>query len=377
MKATSVIFVSSAILLTVAVVAPAVEVAPLLDRLKEVGPRAQGAPPAAEAWAALSKADVDRIPEILAGLSDANVIAANWILTAVDAIVDRADAEGTPLPSEELESFVLDRSMNPKGRRVAYELLLRADPQAEERLVSGFLDDPSVELRRDAVALLIAEAEELDRSGNERRAIELYEKAFDASRDRDQIESIASILKKRDREPNLSSHFGFVLDWRVIGPFDNTDETGFDVVYPPEKALDASAEYEGKHGKVAWKDYLVPDPMGTLDFNKALQEEKFVFGYAWAEFESNAAREAQIRIASFNALKVWLNGELIDEHDVYHGGSEFDQYVVPVRLKKGINTILVKCGQNNQPQDWAKMWRFTLRVCDETGGGLVPAAKTE
>ena len=57
-----------------------------------------------------------------------------------------------------------------------------------------------------------------------------------------------------------------------------------------------------------------PDAMGLFDFNKALEEEKFVFGYAWAEFESPKARNAQIRVSSYNALKIWLNGKLIDQH---------------------------------------------------------------
>lgn len=370
MKITFAILSFWTLLLASTLSAPAVEVGPLVEQLKVVGPKGEGSGPAAEAWAELSKADAEQIPEILAGLTNANVLAANWIRSAVDAVAGRAAAEGKPLPAERLEAFVLDRGMNPRARRTAYELLLRADPTAADRLVPGFLDDPSVELRRDAVERVIGRADELDKAEKKDEATALYEKAFHAARDRDQIESLASVLKNRGREPDLAAHFGFVLHWKVIGPFDNTDEKGFDVVYPPETELNAAAEYEGKHGKVAWKDYVIPDPMGTLDFNKALEEEKFVFGYAWAEFESDAEREAQIRIASFNALKVWLNGRLIDEHNVYHGGSEFDQYVIPVTLKKGGNQILVKCGQNNQPQDWAKMWRFSLRVCDDAGGGL-------
>ena len=347
------------------------DVGPLVDQLKAVGPGGQGSAAAAKAWAELSKADVGQIPEILATLNGANPLAANWIRTAVDAIVDRAAAGGTPLPAKQLEAFVMNRTMNPRARRLAYELLLKADPSAD-RLVPGFLDDPSVELRRDAVVLVIAQADELDKAGKKDEATALYEKAFHAARDRDQIQSLAGLLKKRGREQDLGSHFGFVRTWKVIGPFDNTDEKGFDVVYPPEKELDAGAKYEGKHGEVAWKDYVVPDAMGILDFNKALEEEKFVFGYAWAEFESPKARDAQIRISSYNALKVWLNGKLIDEHKVYHGGWDFDQYIIPVTLKKGTNTILIKAGQNNQPQSWAKMWRFALRVCDATGGSLLP-----
>ena len=168
-------------------------------------------------------------------MSDTNPLAANWIRTAVDAIVDRAAADGNLLPAEKLEAFVMNRKMDPKARRLAYELLLKADPSAK-RLVPGFLDDPSVELRRDAVDLVIAEAGRVLKRRARRTKRPAFTKRPSMQRGIATKSSfLAGLLKKRDREPDLASHFGFVRDWKVIGPFDNTDEKGFDVVYPPGK----------------------------------------------------------------------------------------------------------------------------------------------
>lgn len=36
--------------------------------------------------------------------------------------------------------------------------------------------------------------------------------------------------------------------WWVIQPFDNPNETGFDIVYPPEMEIDLDKEYIGKGG---------------------------------------------------------------------------------------------------------------------------------
>ena len=97
------------------------------------------------------------------------------------------------------------------------------------------------------------------------------------------------------------------------------------------------------------------------------EKEREIVGYAAAEFHSAEPLAVQIRTASVNALKIWLNGELVDEHEVYHGGSVFDQYKAAAILQPGRNVILVKACQNAQSQDWAEVLSFQLRVCDEIG----------
>ncbi len=42
-----------------------------------------------------------------------------------------------------------------RSRRLAFEWLTKIDPAAPGRLIPGFLNDPSLELRREAVARLI------------------------------------------------------------------------------------------------------------------------------------------------------------------------------------------------------------------------------
>ena len=51
-----------------------------------------------------------------------------------------------------LDEFVRDTRHDPRGRRLAYELIAKVDPSAPDRIIPGMLDDPSVEFRRDAVA---------------------------------------------------------------------------------------------------------------------------------------------------------------------------------------------------------------------------------
>ena len=354
--------------------AAAVDLEPLLETLQAVGPQGAGNRRAAQAWEQVVRANAAELPTILAALDHAQPLAANWIRSAADAIAERTLAGGGKLPAAELEQFVLDTRHAPRARRLAYEWLVRVDPTAEKRLIPGMLNDQSVELRRDALARLIDQAAALAKSGGAKdRVVAAYRRAFAAARDVDQVKLLVARLKDLEQEVDLARHFGFLVRWRLIGPFDNSKEKGYDVVYPPERRIDPEASYAGKHGEVKWIDYVTTDDYGRVDLNKALEEEKAVIGYAAAEFISGRRQEVEFRVTSANAVKVWLNGTLIDQHYVYHAGSQMDQYVSRAALEPGRNLILIKVCQNEQTQDWARAWSFQLRVCDATGGAILSA----
>ena len=351
--------------------AAAADLDPLFESLLAVGPKGSGNTEASRAWEQLARADADRLPAILEALDGAGPLAANWIRACVDAIAERQLRSGGELPEAELERFVRDTERVPRARRLAYEWLVRADPTAPDRLIPGMLNDPSVEMRRDAVARLIGDATQVAEGSEPAKAVPLYRKALTAARDLDQIRLLAARLKDAGEEVDLARHFGFVICWKLIGPFDNTDEKGYEVAYRPEKQIDLEAAYAGKHGQVTWIDHRSGHEYGRVDFNKAIGEEKAVVGYAMAEFAAEREQEVDFRIASDNAVRLWLNGKLLDEHEVYHSGSQFDQYASRGVLKPGRNVILVKVCQNDQPQDWARSWNFQLRVCDRTGGAIL------
>jgi hypothetical protein len=69
-------------------------------------------------------------------------------------------------------------------------------------------------------------------------------------------------------------------------------------------------------------------------------------------------------------VQLFLNGQKICERDEYHHGAPFDANIGKGTLKKGENVILLKVLQNNQKEDYAKVWFFQLRLCDDTGGPL-------
>ena len=145
--------------------------------------------------------------------------------------------------------------------------------------------------------------------------------------------------------------------WHVIGPFDNPDGEGFDIVYPPETALDVEATYETEWGNVTWErhqDYNEND--GFMDFAERFDGEEWKVAYASTTVHSPEAREVELRIGSDDDIKVWVNGIDVLTHQVARP-AEPDQDRVHVSLQQGVNQILVKVC--NRELDWGFYLRFT------------------
>ena len=334
--------------------------------LVAVGSKGQGNEAAAQAWPKVAALEATELPAVLTAMDQANGLGQNWLRAAVDAIVDRSLKNGDKLPAKELKAILDDLSHQPVTRRLAYELIAKASPKRAAKLVPGFIDDPAPQLRRDAVAQV------LEKAAAEKSAA-LYGKALRAARDVDQIEASAKALEEAGRKVDLPKVMGFLMRWKVIGPFDNTDRKGFAVAYPPEKKIDFGASYDGKKGKVKWSDFSTADSFGMVDVNLEFGELKQVVAYAHTFYESPKPQNVQFRLGCKNAWKVWLNGELLFARDEYHRGIRIDQYLIDAKLNKGKNAILVKLCQNEQEQSWTKQWQFQLRVTDASGTAVLAA----
>jgi hypothetical protein len=327
-----------------------------------VGAEGQGNAEAAAAWQDLSKSNAGALGDILEAMSDANPVALNWLRAAVDTIAARELAAGRKLPASRLERFLADTSRHPRARRLAYELIAQTDPARAESIIGRMLDDPSPELRRDAVERVVTEAKQLREA-----AIAKYEVALRAAREAEQIEAVAKTLKELGRPVKLANVFGWVSEWKAIGPFDSTGGAGFANAFPPEATIDLEGEYDGKSGKVKWQPLTTTNDFGLVDLNKPLGALKGVAGYAYAEFVADKARVVELRLGCKNAWKVWHNGRFLFGRDEYHRGMEIDQYRMKTELRPGKNTILVKVCQNEQIEEWTKEWEFQLRITDALG----------
>ncbi len=338
--------------------------ASVLKAIHAVQKEGVGNKAATQAVKTLSAAKADAIPAVLKGFTGASPLAANYLRSGVEAIADRQLADGAKLPAGQIEELVWDRAADPRARRLGYELLLRVDKSAEERIIPKMLLDPSPEFRRDAVARMIKSA---DANSTEPAAAETYRKALSGATDSDQVKHIAAALKKFGEDVDLASHYGFLTSWQIIGPFDNEGLIGFDKPYPPEEKIDFDAKLEGQKGEVTWGEITTEDDYGILDIAKSIAPHKGAVMYLTTTFETGGADDVQFRFGTPNAWKIWLNGKLLFGRDEYHRGMGIDQYQVSGKLKPGRNVILVKLCQNEQEQSWAQRYQLQLRVCEASG----------
>ena len=342
-----------------------------LSRLQAVGREGEGNAAAARAWKEVVAQGPSALPAILTAMDGTDVVAANWLRTAVDAIAERALGSGRSLPADQLERFIHETKHDGAARRLAYEWLCRVDPKTPGRLLPGMLHDPSPELRRDAVAAVMKDAQSLLDRKERDGAREAYRKALSGACEQEQVETIAKQLDKLGVKIDMAAHFGFVRQWLLIGPFDNTGDAGFNVAYPPEKGVDPKVVYKGKQGAEArWRSYTTTDSYGRVDLNKVLGKQKGVVAYAYAVIDSPAQRPIQIRAGSITGFKIILNGKELFHLDEYHHGMQMDQHAVPAVLKAGRNELLLKVCQNEQTENWAQDWIFQVRLCDATGAAV-------
>lgn len=345
------------------------EVAPLLAKIKAVGREGKGNVEATKAWQQMVDMGPQALIPVLEAFDDASPTALNWLRSAVDAIAERGLTARAGLPAAELERFVLDKKRHPRARRAAFEWLTRADPAVKDKMLPRFLDDPGQELRREAVDTLLLKPglALLDQGKNDEGGV-LLQKAIDKARDRDQLLLISGRLGKLGIEINLTERFGFITRWMLAGPFDNRKGIGFAAEYPPDKGVDLKAVYKGQDEKeVRWEPHQTELSMGLVDISKIKGNLKGAVVYAYTEVESPAERPVELRAASNNAIRMYLNGKEIFFREEYHHGMEMDQHVGKSILKAGRNEILLKVCQNEQTEPWAQRWSFQLRVCDDLG----------
>ena len=374
-----VLFVSLLTTSAVAQSAPANDaVSEAVAAVQKVELHGAGHADAAEAIKTLNAVSSDQVPMLFEAMEGSNPISANWIRAAIQKSISRSEK----FPTEMIRAYFEDKSKNSKGRWLAWQMLVEKDPNFRGSTVDSLVTDPSMPLREIGIAKLIGDAneigtdvEDMDDAAKDKKKT-LLQTALENARDVDQVKSIAKSLAQLGQEVNLRSHLGFIETWNLVSGFDNKEEAGFDVVYEPEKNvsdLDLTGTYTVGEKVVPWIKTTTTEETGVVDLNKVIAKDKGVIAYAVADFESPSSCDAEVRIGTPNAHKIWVNGELVMSNEIYHNSNSIDKFSSPVKLKKGNNEVVVKLCQNEQTDSWAQGWSFQIRFCDSTGKAIQKA----
>ena len=147
--------------------------------------------------------------------------------------------------------------------------------------------------------------------------------------------------------------------WLFLGPFDNTAGIGYNTEYITENTtkIELTAKYEGADEQLSWKKFTDAAFDGFIDFG---EDVDWRVAYTWTTITSPDEREVLFRFCSDDQSKIWLNGTEVFA-DPNAQTAILDKNTIPVTLKTGVNTILVKvCNEEMS-------WGFYLRVTDTEG----------
>lgn len=161
-------------------------------------------------------------------------------------------------------------------------------------------------------------------------------------------------------DPNFSQ-------WMVLGPIPvfegegnaedtETQKKAFDLEFlgPAELGAVKKGESMMVGGAIfQWKEVTAKEDV--VDLAKVYGDLNFVIAYAWTEVVMPEETSTLLGIGSDDAVKVWLNGELIHENWIPRPLNKDDD-LCPVAFRKGKNHLLLKV--QNMEYDWSYSCRI-------------------
>jgi cellulose synthase operon protein C len=152
------------------------------------------------------------------------------------------------------------------------------------------------------------------------------------------------------RAAEVQRSLGFINDYYVVGGFENEGKSGCDTDFGPEAAaLDLNAKFAGAKGReVSWRKLAVSPTDGYVDLAAAVRPNKEAVAYALTWLEAPAEQQVALGIGTSGAFRLWVNGQPATREDRYNLPRP-DQSRVAVKLRKGLNRVLLKVCQESGP----------------------------
>jgi hypothetical protein len=163
---------------------------------------------------------------------------------------------------------------------------------------------------------------------------------------------------------DAKSRRNFILDWLIVGPFENPDGRGLHIDYVQPEQPNAGA-YTSALGKARWRH--VRSPFVRINFNvyyepmlvEAKHQTEWLCAYAQTQVESPSARGAMLELGGPGVpARGWINGRPISNVAMLLQG---DLRRWPIELNAGDNTLLLQVCKTGGD------WFFTARVTDANG----------
>jgi len=139
--------------------------------------------------------------------------------------------------------------------------------------------------------------------------------------------------------------------WHILGPFANDGADlalDTDLGVESTKAIDLSAAMKGKDGPIKWGTVKV-NGTGYVDLMAHHGgKSPMSASYLYQVVDSPVDQDATLLFGNDDGAKVWVNGAKVFENREHLAASP-ERHKVPVKLKKGANTILIKIVNGGDP----------------------------
>ena len=157
----------------------------------------------------------------------------------------------------------------------------------------------------------------------------------------------ALVVHFADKPEPEAQEAGGLRAWRVSPRYANPDWHPItQAVCPPETRLTKLPDAD-------WVELKAPpEGLPVIDLGTNREAEIGDIVYATAIIESPQARAATLHFGATSAAQIWLNGESV-AYVPNEKGLRRDELVVPLKLRRGRNTLLVKL-----QRFWERRWLF-------------------
>jgi Domain of unknown function (DUF4838) len=162
----------------------------------------------------------------------------------------------------------------------------------------------------------------------------------------------------------------YMRTWLLCGPFmldvneenaasDASHVPGFDTDFLTEHGGEtalkvAEGQVESHDGpELQWSRHTSDEV--TMNLDKAVSDAAPAVAYAYCEVNSPGKKACVLSLGSNDGARVWLNGEQVWDR-VRGGGVRLDNHLVPVILREGRNTLLLKV------EERGGSWGFCCRL---------------
>ena len=181
---------------------------------------------------------------------------------------------------------------------------------------------------------------------------------------------------------------GFICEWLIAGPFPNAgtfpDFSGWDTDWLVNSGGETAADpmlnqpvewnppADARYGELQWQPRLLASEEDRI-FDYIIDFQEFYgsrgrevrgvacISYAFCRLEASKDMDVILAVSSDDGCKLWLNGVELAANREF-SSLDATTWKIPVRLKKGVNRLLVKVEEGGK-----SMHALQVRVLDTDG----------